>query len=148
MAVCRELTKLHEEVVRGTASELAERYAGAAVKGEIVLVVGGGAAARGRRAGAGGGGGGAAAGRGRSPAAGGRGRGGRAHGRVGQRALPRGQRGLNDPPGAQEPPDFGRGSFSAATAWVPGVLVSPPAAPAIMSWAKRSLKPAANAIPA
>lgn len=27
-AVCRELTKLHEEVVRGTVSELAERYAG------------------------------------------------------------------------------------------------------------------------
>ncbi len=26
-AVCRELTKLHEEVVRGTAAELAERYA-------------------------------------------------------------------------------------------------------------------------
>ncbi len=40
-AVCRELTKLHEEVVRGTASELAARYAGAEVKGEVVLVVGG-----------------------------------------------------------------------------------------------------------
>src|SRR6266536_1580312 len=26
-AVCRELTKLHEEVVRGSAAELAERYA-------------------------------------------------------------------------------------------------------------------------
>jgi 16S rRNA (cytidine1402-2'-O)-methyltransferase len=39
-AVCRELTKLHEEVVRGTASELAERYAGAAPKGEVVLVIG------------------------------------------------------------------------------------------------------------
>src|SRR3954447_22265728 len=26
VAVCRELTKLHEEVVRGSASELAERY--------------------------------------------------------------------------------------------------------------------------
>jgi 16S rRNA (cytidine1402-2'-O)-methyltransferase len=42
--VCRELTKLHEEVVRGTAAELAERYAGAAPKGEVVLVIG--AAAR------------------------------------------------------------------------------------------------------
>ncbi len=41
VAVCRELTKVHEEVVRGTASELAERYAGEAPKGEIVLVVGG-----------------------------------------------------------------------------------------------------------
>jgi 16S rRNA (cytidine1402-2'-O)-methyltransferase len=40
VAVCRELTKVHEEVVRGTASELAERYAGAPPKGEVVLVVG------------------------------------------------------------------------------------------------------------
>ncbi len=40
VAVCRELTKLHEEVVRGTASELAERYATEAPKGEVVLVVG------------------------------------------------------------------------------------------------------------
>jgi 16S rRNA (cytidine1402-2'-O)-methyltransferase len=39
-AVCRELTKLHEEVVRGTAAELAERYAAAAPKGEVVLVIG------------------------------------------------------------------------------------------------------------
>jgi 16S rRNA (cytidine1402-2'-O)-methyltransferase len=39
-AVCRELTKIHEEVVRGTAAELAERYGGDAPKGEIVLVVG------------------------------------------------------------------------------------------------------------
>jgi 16S rRNA (cytidine1402-2'-O)-methyltransferase len=41
VAVARELTKLHEEVVRGTASELAERYAAEPPKGEIVLVVGG-----------------------------------------------------------------------------------------------------------
>ena len=40
-AVCRELTKVHEEVVRGTASELAERYADRAPRGEVVLVVGG-----------------------------------------------------------------------------------------------------------
>jgi 16S rRNA (cytidine1402-2'-O)-methyltransferase len=40
VAVARELTKLHEEVVRGTASELAERYASGPPKGEIVLVVG------------------------------------------------------------------------------------------------------------
>ncbi len=38
--VCRELTKVHEEVVRGTASELAQRYAGEAPRGEVVLVVG------------------------------------------------------------------------------------------------------------
>lgn len=40
VAVCRELTKAHEEVVRGTAAELAERYAGAPPKGEVVLVLG------------------------------------------------------------------------------------------------------------
>jgi 16S rRNA (cytidine1402-2'-O)-methyltransferase len=40
VAVCRELTKIHEEVVRGTASELAARYADAEVRGEVVLVVG------------------------------------------------------------------------------------------------------------
>ncbi len=39
-AVCRELTKLHEEVVRGTAAELAKRYATEPPRGEIVLVVG------------------------------------------------------------------------------------------------------------
>ena len=38
VAVARELTKLHEEIVRGTAAELAERYAGATVKGEITIV--------------------------------------------------------------------------------------------------------------
>jgi 16S rRNA (cytidine1402-2'-O)-methyltransferase len=41
VAVCRELTKVHEEVVRGTAAELAERYAEAAPRGEVVLVVAG-----------------------------------------------------------------------------------------------------------
>jgi 16S rRNA (cytidine1402-2'-O)-methyltransferase len=40
VAVCRELTKLHEEVARGTAGELAQRYAGAPPKGEVVLVIG------------------------------------------------------------------------------------------------------------
>ena len=40
VALCRELTKVHEEVVRGTASELARRYEGAPPKGEVVLVVG------------------------------------------------------------------------------------------------------------
>jgi 16S rRNA (cytidine1402-2'-O)-methyltransferase len=39
VAVCRELTKAHEEVVRGPASELAERYADAPPKGEVVLVL-------------------------------------------------------------------------------------------------------------
>jgi 16S rRNA (cytidine1402-2'-O)-methyltransferase len=41
VAVCRELTKLHEEVVRGTAAELAARYAEEPPRGEVVLVVGG-----------------------------------------------------------------------------------------------------------
>src|SRR5690606_37271304 len=36
IAVCRELTKLHEEVRRGTASELAD-WADAGVRGEIVI---------------------------------------------------------------------------------------------------------------
>ena len=40
VAVARELTKAHEEVVRGTAAELAERYSGAPPRGEVVLVVG------------------------------------------------------------------------------------------------------------
>ena len=40
VAVCRELTKLHEEVVRGTAGALAERYGAAEPRGEVVLVVG------------------------------------------------------------------------------------------------------------
>ena len=39
-AIARELTKLHEECVVGTLSELAERYAEAQPKGEIVVVVG------------------------------------------------------------------------------------------------------------
>ena len=40
LAVCRELTKLHEEVRRGTAAELAEHYAANPPRGEVVLVVG------------------------------------------------------------------------------------------------------------
>src|SRR5205823_1507259 len=40
VAVCRELTKVHEEVVRGTASDLAARYGEAPPRGEVVLVVG------------------------------------------------------------------------------------------------------------
>jgi 16S rRNA (cytidine1402-2'-O)-methyltransferase len=40
VAVCRELTKLHEEIVRGTAAELAARYRSEPARGEIVLVVG------------------------------------------------------------------------------------------------------------
>jgi 16S rRNA (cytidine1402-2'-O)-methyltransferase len=49
-AVCRELTKRFEEVARGTAAELAERFA-APPKGEITLVVAPGTAASGVDAG-------------------------------------------------------------------------------------------------
>ncbi len=37
--VARELTKLHEEFIRGRLSELVARYAGEAPRGEVVLVV-------------------------------------------------------------------------------------------------------------
>lgn len=40
-ALARELTKLHEETVRGTLGELAARYAGEEPRGEVVLVLGG-----------------------------------------------------------------------------------------------------------
>jgi 16S rRNA (cytidine1402-2'-O)-methyltransferase len=39
VAVCRELTKVHEEVVRGSARELSERFV-EAPKGEVTLVIG------------------------------------------------------------------------------------------------------------
>lgn len=42
VVVCRELTKLHEEIVRGTAAEVAARFADGA-RGEICLVVEGAA---------------------------------------------------------------------------------------------------------
>jgi 16S rRNA (cytidine1402-2'-O)-methyltransferase len=44
VAVCRELTKLHEEVFRGTAAEAARRFS-ERVRGEVVLVVRGGTGA-------------------------------------------------------------------------------------------------------
>jgi 16S rRNA (cytidine1402-2'-O)-methyltransferase len=40
VAVARELTKKFEEVVTGTAAELADRYAAQEPKGEIVLIIG------------------------------------------------------------------------------------------------------------
>ena len=45
VAVCRELTKLYEEVVRGTAASLAD-WAAAGVRGELVVVVEGAPAAQ------------------------------------------------------------------------------------------------------
>ena len=91
VAVCRELTKLHEEVVRGSASELAARYAEEGPRGEVVLVIGaapgrrGPARARAGRA--------ATAGRrGRGAAAAGGRRGGRAHRDERECAVPRADR--------------------------------------------------------
>jgi 16S rRNA (cytidine1402-2'-O)-methyltransferase len=49
-AVCRELTKLHEEVRRDRAAALAEHYGRTAPRGEIVLVVGAAAPGAGARA--------------------------------------------------------------------------------------------------
>jgi 16S rRNA (cytidine1402-2'-O)-methyltransferase len=42
VAVCRELTKLHEDVRRGSAAELADHYAEHTPRGEVVLVCGAG----------------------------------------------------------------------------------------------------------
>jgi 16S rRNA (cytidine1402-2'-O)-methyltransferase len=39
VAICREITKLHEEQVRGKAGELAQAYGDKPVKGEIVLLI-------------------------------------------------------------------------------------------------------------
>ena len=41
ISLCRELTKLHEEVIRTTLGEAIERYTQQAPKGEFVLVVAG-----------------------------------------------------------------------------------------------------------
>ena len=43
MRVCRELSKMYEEVSRGEAADLAARYAEQEARGEIVLVIGAGA---------------------------------------------------------------------------------------------------------
>ena len=38
VVVAREMTKVHEELVRGSAKDLAERYAVTAPKGEVTIV--------------------------------------------------------------------------------------------------------------
>jgi len=48
VAVCRELTKLNEEVRRGPAAELAEHYRDTPARGEVVLVCGAAAPGRAR----------------------------------------------------------------------------------------------------
>jgi len=49
LAVCRELTKLHEEVRGGTAAELAAHYGENPARGEVTLVIGAGGAGGGDR---------------------------------------------------------------------------------------------------
>ena len=39
LSIVREITKIHEEVIRTTTAEAAERYADGSIKGEIVLVL-------------------------------------------------------------------------------------------------------------
>lgn len=46
VAVCRELTKVHEQVIRGSAAELAARYAQERPLGEVVIVAEGARAER------------------------------------------------------------------------------------------------------
>ena len=41
VSVSREITKLHEETVRGTATEVLAHYTNKPPKGEIVIIVGG-----------------------------------------------------------------------------------------------------------
>ena len=41
VSVSRELSKLHEETIRGTAEEVLKHFEAKAPKGEIVVVVGG-----------------------------------------------------------------------------------------------------------
>ena len=53
MAVCRELTKLYEEVLRGTAAEVVEKLADP-VRGEIVVVLAPATSTGGRLSGQGG----------------------------------------------------------------------------------------------
>ncbi len=43
LVICRELTKLHEEILRGTAAELRSHFQAAEPRGEITLVIGGAA---------------------------------------------------------------------------------------------------------
>ncbi len=48
-AVCREISKMFEEVQRGTLDELINHYSSTAPKGEIVIVVGGKPAVKGKK---------------------------------------------------------------------------------------------------
>jgi 16S rRNA (cytidine1402-2'-O)-methyltransferase len=41
LAVCRELSKIHEEIVRGTLTEARQRFEADPPRGEVTLVIGG-----------------------------------------------------------------------------------------------------------
>ncbi len=49
VAVCREISKLHEECRRGTVSQLLEWYSGHEPKGEIVIIISGAGYGKGER---------------------------------------------------------------------------------------------------
>ena len=51
MALCRELTKLHEEVIRTTLSQALERFSAEKPRGEFVLVIRGAPEEKGPRVG-------------------------------------------------------------------------------------------------
>ena len=42
VVICRELTKVFEEIIRGTAADLIRAFSGKTIKGEVTLIVGGG----------------------------------------------------------------------------------------------------------
>ena len=42
VAICRELTKVFEEITRGTVTDMIRQFSGRTVKGEVTLIVGGG----------------------------------------------------------------------------------------------------------
>ena len=39
VAVCREITKIYEEIIRGTTTELIEKLENRTIKGEVVIIV-------------------------------------------------------------------------------------------------------------
>ena len=42
VVICRELTKVFEEIIRGTAADVMRAFSGKTIKGEVTLIVGGG----------------------------------------------------------------------------------------------------------
>jgi len=42
VVICRELTKVFEEIIRGTAADAIRAFSGKTIKGEVTLIVGGG----------------------------------------------------------------------------------------------------------